>query len=276
MRLGSVMAILALFAFLLCGSLSGNASAEAPLGRPWLGIAMESELASGGVRVTHVTRGSPAERAGIREGDRVVRVATVRVDRGIDIIRAIGSHAVGDTVDLTFLRGTAGEQHVRVTLAPFPSQDDMARMDLVGAFAPPWKDLQAVSGTFPSSVGGLRGRVVLLDFWATWCGPCRIIMPKLAALQAKYGAQGLSVLGVSTESTEKVALFAQQAALPYAIAVDERGETTRGYGVESLPTLVVVDKRGVVRDVAIGYDTDEDLHIETMVRTLLAEPAPNP
>jgi thiol-disulfide isomerase/thioredoxin len=224
------------------------------------------------VRVGHVVRGSPADKAGLREGDRVVRVAGAAVSRGADVVHAVSGHAVGETVDVAFTR--AGHpQAAKVTLAPFPSQDDMMRMDLVGSFAPTWRDVEAVSGTFPSSVGAVRGRVVLLDFWATWCAPCRVVIPKLDALQARYGAQGLTVLGVSTEDTADVALFTQRMAMRYGVGVDKHAQTTRSYGVVSLPTLVVIDKRGVVRDVSVGYDSSADARLEAMVRSLLAEPA---
>jgi hypothetical protein len=60
----------------------------------------------------------------------------------------------------------------------------------------------------------------------------------------------------------------------YAVGVDKNAETTRSYGVVSLPTLVVIDKRGVVRDVSVGYDPSEDARLENTVKTLLAEAAP--
>jgi thiol-disulfide isomerase/thioredoxin len=254
--------------------LSSDARAQGLDGRPWLGVAMDSDAQASGVRVGHVVRGSPADKAGLREGDRIVRLSGAGVGRGADVVRAVSEHGVGDTLDIAFVRG-GQERTVRVTLARFPSQDEMARMDLVGTFAPPWKDVQTVSGAFPPSVGAVRGRVVLLDFWATWCAPCRVVIPKLGALQGRYGAQGLSVLGVSTEDAQDVAMYAQRTSMPYAVAVDRHAETTRSYGVISLPTLVVIDRRGVVRDVAIGYDSSEDARLEGLVRTLLAEPAPN-
>ncbi len=235
---------------------------------------MDADAAPGaGVRVAHVVRGSPADRAGVHEGDRIVSVASIAVARGADVIRAVAGHAAGETLDVHYVRAGA-EQSARVVLAPFPSPDDMMRMDLVGTFAPAWKDVQAVSGTFPSSISALRGHVVLIDFWATWCGPCRVVMPKLGALQGRYGAQGLSVFGVSTEDAQDVAVFAQRMGVPYAIGVDKHAETTRMYGVSSLPTVVVIDKRGVVRDVSVGYDPSEDARLEGTVRSLLAEAAP--
>ncbi len=180
---------------------------------------MDTDGPGQGVRVGRVLRGSPADRAGIREGDRILRIAAERVALGRDVVRAVASYSVGDVVDMAYLRA-GKEQSARVTLAAMPSADDMVRMDLVGNFAPTWKDVESVSGSFPSSIGALRGHVVLLDFWATWCAPCRVVVPKLGVLQARYGAQGLSVLGVSTEDAQEVALFTQRMGVPYAVSID--------------------------------------------------------
>jgi thiol-disulfide isomerase/thioredoxin len=253
--------------------LPSDASAQALAAHAWLGISMDGDSAAAGVRVGHVVRGSPAERAGIKEGDRITSVAGLNVAHGPDIVSAVAAHAIGDTIDVAFSRAGAS-QAVRVTLARMPSQDDMMRMDLVGAFAPTWKNVQGVSGVFPQSISTMRGKVVLLDFWATWCAPCRLVVPKLGDLQARYGAQGLSVLGVSTEDAQDVAQFAQRMSIRYPIGVDKHAETTRSYGVASLPTLIVIDKRGVVRDVDIGYDSSRDGAFEATIRALLSEPAP--
>lgn len=266
--LGIVLALLPPLAAAL--SISSDAAAQALDARPWLGIAMEVDPTAPGVRVGHVVRGSPADKAGLHEGDRIVRVASVPVARGAEVVRAVGAHAVGDSVEIAFVRDGKVESAFAM-LAPFPSQDDVMRMDLVGASAPAWKDLDIVSGTSPTSIASLRGRVVLLDFWATWCAPCRVFVPKLSALQARYGAQGLSVVGVSTEASQDVALFAQRMAMRYAVAVDRHAETTRSYGVVSMPTLVVIDKRGIVREVSVGYDPSGDARLEATVRALLAE-----
>ena len=267
------------------GVLLGTPRIEAQsAARPWLGVAMETEApvktggatpqrepVRSGVRVVHVVRGSPADRGGVREGDRIVRIGDISIASGSDVIRAIAARAIGDAVDVAFVR-SGSTKSARVVLATFPSEDDMARMDLVGAPAPIWSGLQTVSGLVPDSVAAARGRVILIDFWATWCGPCRVFAPRLAALHSQYGAQGFSVLGVSTEDAQDVAAFVRRAGITYPIAVDTRGETTRSYGVTSLPTVVLVDKRGTVRDVAIGYDGDEGARLEATIRALLAEP----
>jgi thiol-disulfide isomerase/thioredoxin len=238
--------------------------------RAWLGVSMAPEPSERGARVAHVVRGSPAAQAGIADGDALVKVGSTVIARGADIVRAVAELAVGDSVAITFVRA-GSERTVRATLAPFPSSDDRMRMDLLGAPAPAWKGIVPVRGDFPQGLGLLRGHVVLLDFWATWCVPCRFVMPRLGALQDRFGAQGLRVLGLSTEDAEDVGLYAQRAGVRYAIGVDASEETTRAYGVSGLPTLVVIDKRGVVRDILVGYDAAEYARLEALVSSLLAE-----
>jgi len=263
-------------ALLTCGGaamVAGDAAAQqAPQRRAWLGVAMDVD-AQTGVRVKHVVRSSPAHKAGIREGDRLLKVDGVRVSTASEVVRLVSSHSVGEEVPVVLQRD-GKEQGARVTLADFPSSDEMMRMDHLNAFAPAWKNVAQVSGNVPASLGALRGRVVLIDFWATWCGPCRLVAPKLSALQARYGAQGLSVIGLSTEGPEEVALFAQRMGMTYGIGVDKKGETSSAYTVSSLPTMFLVDKKGVVRDISVGYDPSREAQTEALIKALLAEPAP--
>src|SRR5208283_4177437 len=223
---------LAVLGGLLCATPAGDARAQSTAGRPWLGLTMDVD--SQGVRVGHVIHGSPADAAGMHEGDHLVRVAGTSIAKAADVVHAVAALAVGDRVQIEFTRGR-GTQTAQAVLAPFPSQDEMVRMDLVGAPAPVWKDTQVVSGVFPAALAALRGHVVLLDFWATWCAPCRVSIPKLEALQSRYGAQGLSVVGISTEDPADVALFAQRMSMHYGVGADPHGATTRAYGVFSLP-----------------------------------------
>ena len=244
-----------------------------PAGHAWLGIAMEKGGTTLGVHVKHVLRGSPAERAGLKEGDFIHSIDGQGVASPDDVSRIVGGHAPGDAIVASVSRAEE-PLSLRVSLATRPSASDMLRMDLVGAFAPSWVGVEPV-GTAPPSIATLRGKVVLLDFWATWCGPCRLLAPKLSALQARYGAQGLRVVGITTDDAEKAALFAQRVSMRYPIAVDPKGETSRIYDISALPTLFIIDKRGVVRDVSIGYDEGRDAQIEDLLKELLAEPAPS-
>ncbi len=76
-------------------SVSSDAAAQAADARPWLGIAMETDATAAGVRVGHVVRGSPADKAGLREGDHIVRVAAAAVTRGAEVVHAVGSSRRG-------------------------------------------------------------------------------------------------------------------------------------------------------------------------------------
>jgi peroxiredoxin len=224
-----------------------------------------------GVLVKHVVRSSPAQKAGVKDGDRIVKVDGRTVTRAAEVTRTVTSRSAGEAVLISVARGDQ-EIDLKITLEPRPSSDEMLRMDHVGAFAPAWSNITPV-GSAPKSLAQLRGRVVVLDFWATWCGPCRMVAPRLSALQSRFGAQGLTVVGITTDEAEVAAAFAAKSDMKYGIVVDAQGETSRVYGISGLPTMFVLDKRGVVRAVEVGFDPSGDAALEKLVTTLLAEPA---
>lgn len=119
----------------------------------------------------------------------------------------------------------------------------------------------------------LPGKVVILDFWATWCGPCVLSIPALQHLHEKYGAQGLVVLGVSMEDQVRVAPFVHDTKMTYLVAADSQTrDGFENYKIESLPTTVVIDKKGNVRATEVGFDPDgTEAKLESLIRRLLAE-----
>lgn len=138
----------------------------------------------------------------------------------------------------------------------------------------------------PVSLASLRGRVVLLDFWATWCGPCRETIPRLSSLQRKYGSRGLTVLGLTTyqgrgdgramEPHEELLFlrqFKKRMGADYGFAVTDTDVNEESYGVSSFPTHVLIDRSGRVRLISIGADDEEARLIEATVKKLLSERA---
>jgi thiol-disulfide isomerase/thioredoxin len=114
----------------------------------------------------------------------------------------------------------------------------------------------------------LQGRVVVLDFWASWCGPCREQTPVLERVVGKVGAERLLVLGVGTsDERASVTRFLDRSPPKYKSVYDDQDVASTLYHVQGLPTLVVVDRQGMVRAVASGLVSEREL--EKLVRDAL-------
>jgi cytochrome c biogenesis protein CcmG, thiol:disulfide interchange protein DsbE len=127
----------------------------------------------------------------------------------------------------------------------------------------------------PIALSALRGSVVLVDFWATWCAPCRESFPFYAELVERYGERGFRVVAVSVdEDPGALARFVERTAPPFAIVWDERHRVVEQFAPAGMPTSYLLDRTGLVRRVTIGFDDDHRQAIEADVAALLAEPVP--
>jgi thiol-disulfide isomerase/thioredoxin len=226
---------------------------------------------SQGVPITEVVEGSPAQGANLGVGDRIVAIDGKAVRAPKEVIEAVTARHAGQAAQVVIVRG-AKRYRASVVLSAMPSSEELLRRQRVGKPAPEFAGLAAVQGGQLPSVSSLRGRVVVVDFWAPWCLACRFSIPHLNAWSARYGSRGLSVVGVGTDEATSIVVGAQRWGIQYPVVADPEMKTWRGYGVRDAPSLLVIDRRGVVRDVATGFDPTRMREIEALIERLLLEP----
>ena len=181
-----------------------------------------------------------------------------------------------------------------------PAADDKkddAYAELIGKTAPDFATDFALNGK-ATKLSDLKGKVVLIDFWAVWCGPCIRTFPHLRDLNAKYKDQGLELLGVTTyyekigfdkeagkvtqvkdklTKVEEQAMlkdFATHHKLDYRLATipaDQKDDVYSKYKIRGIPTAVLVDRKGNLRLVKVGASEENGKEIEDTIKKLLAE-----
>lgn len=108
-------------------------------------------------------------------------------------------------------------------------------------------------------------RYIWINFWASWCGPCREEMPMMSEIYNEYADEGLAIVGVNVnESKETIQKYLDQYPVPFTILRDSTGEITQAYNVEALPTSFLVDSTGVVQRITVGYSKDWEYQIPNL------------
>jgi thiol-disulfide isomerase/thioredoxin len=144
----------------------------------------------------------------------------------------------------------------------------IAQLPKLGA-APAWK-LEDLAGK-PVSFEQFKGKVVVVDFWATWCGPCKIEIPGYIDLQAKYGKDGFMIVGISLDEggADVVKAFAEKAKINYQLVMADEKVVTAFGGVEGIPTTFLIDRSGQIRDRKVGAEATAEY--EKKVAAIMAE-----
>ncbi len=158
------------------------------------------------------------------------------------------------------------------------TRDLATQIRLIGQTAPEISVKEWINGA-PATLSSLRGRVVLLEFWATWCKPCNETFPKLKKLHDEYAAQGLVILaltryymaygGTAESQREELELmrgFARKHEVEFRVGVSEDERTQASYGATGLPTLALVDRAGTVR---YTYGSIEDPKFKEILKECL-------
>lgn len=138
---------------------------------------------------------------------------------------------------------------IRPNASPVSAEAPSVAADL----APAW-ELRDVEGK-PVSSAQFRGKVVILDFWATWCPPCQAEIPGFVDLQKTYGEKGLVIVGVSLDRTGPAAVkeFMQRFHMNYPVVMGDRTIVEAFGGIEGLPTAFIIDREGRLVKMHVGY-----------------------
>ena len=247
-------------------------------GSPWIGAEIQKDVA-GGVLITDVMPESPLlalhGKDAVKAGDVILTVDGNPVMSPNELVGVVRMLQVGQRIKLTLRVPNQKPREVELTLTERIPPNVLQLRTLMLKLAPDFV-ARGVSGpALPVSakatdgvLAGLRGTPVLLDFFATWCGPCMQAIPRLSALQQRY--PNLRIIGLSDEQPEVLRPMISQLQPVYTVAHDPERKASRAYRIYSYPTFVLVDRGGVVRTVSHG-DLDE---LENAVATLLqASPA---
>ena len=135
----------------------------------------------------------------------------------------------------------------------------------------------SVSGASPGAqsfdLASHRGHVVIVDFWASWCKPCRQSIPWLNAMRERYGASGLTIIGVNVDAERRDAdRFLRDVPIDFEIVFDPNGELARQFKVQGMPSSFVFDRTGRLIETHLGFREARKAESEAALRNLLNQP----
>lgn len=238
---------------------------------PWLGVELRATSAEEpGVEVVRVLPGSPAAVAQLQAGDVLMSLGELTATSPTNVSEWVRAQKPGDSQPISVLRG--GKTHlVRVILEGMPEFEDRLRLAFVGKPAPEITGVVTFQGE-AASLRELRGQVVVLEFWASFCGVCRFLAPVLDGWKRVYQPQGVEIIGITPDDPQRGLEVARQTGMTYTLASDPDAQVTRDYMASQIPTILILDRQNIVHDVIVGYSKVRLAEAEVLIERLLAEP----
>jgi peroxiredoxin len=151
---------------------------------------------------------------------------------------------------------------------------DAPSNNLIGNPAPDFTVQLVKNGSGTVALKDLRGKVVLVDFWGTFCVPCRQSFPKLQALQAKFASSRFIIIGISedvAESKGKIPGFADTYGAKFTLGWDEDNSIANAYSPGKMPSSFIIDQKGILRFAHIGVDEGYEGEVEKEIKELLTQ-----
>jgi peroxiredoxin len=145
---------------------------------------------------------------------------------------------------------------------------------LVGHKAPDFSVSAVANGKGQVALADLRGKVVVVDFWGTFCEPCKKSFPRLQDLYTKYSSDGLRIVGISEDEADdkdKIPGFASSLGAKFTLGWDEDKSVAHAYKPQTMPSSFVIDRKGVVRYAHVGFHDGEELEVEKEIKELLGQ-----
>ncbi len=225
--------------------------------QPWLGVAID-EKGKGGILIKGVLNKTPAEKAGLKSGDLITAIDSSPVQNREELMTILRGKGVGNSVTVHFTRqGKVDKKTLK--LEALPDRVELMQKQVMDKPLPPLK-VVTVQDRKTLTNANLLGKISIVEFWATWCPACRSAIPRLNEWTKAHPK--IQIIGITDESEALVKEFLKTEKMNYTVAIDAEQSLQTALQVGSIPTFLLVDSKGIVRDIALGAGD----YLETLLK----------